>query len=153
MPINITLTRVILGAILFTVVPSRVSAEEVQLIPVERKIEADSQRERSSWELTEIESGKRFVIHFVTKLDADAKYKSTTSTYKQLRKTSESLRNAFNKESYEKIEFLRTDLTLEGTAARPMARELSIKANLYWLGEGYDGIRTFYFILREDRGN
>ncbi len=80
------------------------AAEVVQLTPIEEKIEADVLRERSVWELKEIESAKRFIITFVSKWDVERKYRSTSPTYKKWRKT-DALKSAFNKESYDRIEF------------------------------------------------
>src|SRR5437867_1476809 len=61
-------------------------ADVIQLRPVEEKIEADVVRERSVWELKEIESAKLFIINFVSKWDVERKYRSTSAAYKKWRK-------------------------------------------------------------------
>jgi hypothetical protein len=127
-------------------------AEVIQLTPVETKIEADVVRERSVWELKEIESAKLFIINFVSKWDIDRKYRSTSATYKKWRK-SEALKSAFNKGSYTRIEFLRTDLITDGGSQPPNTKELSVKVNLHWFLEGYEGTQTLYFILTKERGD
>ena len=128
------------------------NAEVIHLTPVAAKIGADALKERSVWELKEIESAKLFIINFVAKWDVDRKYQSTSAAYKKLRKP-DSLRTAFNKESYNSIEFLRTDLITNGGSQTPNTKELTIKANLHWFAEGYEGVQTFYFILTKERGN
>jgi hypothetical protein len=153
MCLSAVLTRTLFSALVVLVVVFPVGAELIQLAPVETKVPADPVRERNAWELGQIESGKVFVIRFVTRLDADAKYRLTSASYKHLGRTADSLRRAFNKESYNRIEFLRTDLMTEGSAQRPEVKELSLKANLYWFAEGYDGVQTFYFILKREAGD
>jgi hypothetical protein len=126
---------------------SPVQSEIVQLTPVDRKVEAEQLKERSPQELREIESGKRFVINFVAKWDVDRKYKTTSLDYRK-KQGAESLKRAFNKEGYEKVEFLRADFVDEKSA-----QSLTVKANLYWFMEGYEGIQTFYFMLKKERGD
>ena len=79
----------------------------IQLTPIEKKIEADVIRERSVWELKEIEGAKLFIMTFVSKWDIERKYRSTSTTYKKWRK-SDALKSAFvHHVSYE----LRSPLT------------------------------------------
>ena len=123
----------------------------IQLTPIEKKIEADVIRERSVWELKEIEGAKLFIMTFVSKWDIERKYRSTSTTYKKWRK-SDALKSAFNKESYGRIDFLRTDLITDGASQTPNTKELTVKANLHWFLEGYEGTQTFYFILTKEKG-
>lgn len=127
-------------------------ADVIQLTPIESKTEADVIRERSVWELQEIESAKLFIIKFVSKWDVERKYRSTSAAYKKWRK-SDALKSAFNKESYDRIEFLRTDLITYGASQPPNTKELTVKANLHWFLEGYAGTQTVYFILTKERGD
>jgi hypothetical protein len=126
--------------------------EVIQLRPVEEKIEADVVRERTVPELKEIESAKLFIINFVSKWDVERKYRSTSAAYKKWRKA-DALKSAFNKESYNRIEFLRTDLISDGGSQAPKTKELTIKANLHWFSEGYQGTQTFYFVLTKEKGD
>jgi hypothetical protein len=137
-------------ASLWVAIPAE--ADVIQLAPVESKIEADAIRERSVWELKEIESAKLFIINFVSKWDVERKYRSTSAAYKKWRK-SDALKSAFNKGSYDRIEFLRTDLVTDGASQAPNTKELTVKANLHWFVEGYEGSQTFYFILTKERGD
>lgn len=121
------------------------------MTPIESKIEADVIRERSVWELKEIKSAKLFIIDFVSKWDVERKYRSTSAAYKKCRK-SDALKSAFNKRSYNRIEFLRMDLITDGASQAPNTRGLTVKANLHWFLEGYEGTQTFYFILTKERG-
>jgi len=127
-------------------------AEIIQLRPVEEKIEADVVKERSVWELKEIESAKLFIINFVSKWDVERKYRSTSAGYRKWRRA-DALKSAFNKESYNRIEFLRTDLITDGASQAPKTKELTIKANLHWFSEGYQGTQTFYFVLTKEKGD
>jgi hypothetical protein len=127
-------------------------AEVIQLTPIETKIEADVVRERSVWELKELESAKLFIINFVSKWDVDRKYRSTSAVYKKWRKP-DALKSAFNKGSYTRIEFLRMDLISDGGSQSPNTKELTVKANPHWFLEGYEGTQTFYFILTKERGD
>lgn len=90
-------------------------ADVIQLTPIDGKTEADVIRERSVWELKEIESAKLFIINFVSKWDIERKYRSTSAAYKKWRK-SDALKSAFNKGSYNRIEFLRMDLITDGAS-------------------------------------
>jgi transposase len=143
--VNLLLVALVAGSLVVSVSP--VQSEIVRLMSIDRKEEADPLRERHPQELREIEIGKRFVINFVAKWDVDRKYKATSLDYRKKR-TAESLKRAFNKEGYEKVEFLRTDFVDEKSA-----QSLTVKANLYWFMEGYEGIQTFYFILKRERGD
>lgn len=127
-------------------------ADIVQLKPVEEKVEADVVKERSVWELKEIESAKLFIINFVSEWDVERKYRSTSAAYKKLRKA-DALKSAFNKESYNRIELLRTDLITDSASQAQKTKELTIKANLHWFSEGYQGIQTFYFVLTKEKGD
>lgn len=127
-------------------------ADVIQLTPIDGKTEADVIRERSVWELKEIESAKLFIINFVSKWDIERKYRSTSAAYKKWRK-SDALKSAFNKGSYNRIEFLRMDLITDGASQAPNTKELTVKANLHWFLEGYEGTQTFYFILTKERGD
>ena len=121
-------------------------AETFQLTPVDRKEEADQITRRSTDELRDTESGKEFIIKFVGKSDWEAKYKLTSSRFRKAHKSAESLRSAFNKESYFRIDFVKTQFVDKGTS-----KNLTVRANLYWFLEGYEGVQTYYFILLKQK--
>ncbi len=65
----------------------------------------------------------------------------TTDKYKKTFKNKDSLEKAFDKESYTKVDFMEINLT----DSNPI--KMTIKANLYWFMEGYDGSTTVYFMV------
>lgn len=137
----------VLAIALVHLIVSSGSADVVQLISVEKKIEADTIVERSSSELKEIETAKLFIIEFVSKWDVERKYRSTSVTYKKWWKA-EALKSAFNKASYDRIEFLKTNFAVDSASRR----ELTVKTDVHWLLEGYEGTQTFYFVLTKEGG-
>ena len=77
----------------------------------------------------------------------EEKYKMTTSNYKKVFKNADSFKKVFDKESYEKIDFIKIDLVDKGKGL-----SMTVKANVYWFIEGYDGVSTIYFILEKVKG-
>jgi len=121
-------------------------AETFQLTPVDRKEEADQITQRSTDELRDTERGKEFIIKFVGKSDWEGKYKLTSGRFRKAHKSADSLRSAFNKESYFRIDFVKTQFVAKGAS-----KNLTVRANLYWFLEGYEGVQTYYFILLKQK--
>lgn len=117
-------------------------AETFYLYPVEKKNKEDKIKEYKPQELLEIEKGKNFIINFI-KISLNKKWKLTTKKYKEIYKSEEVLKRAFEKESYSQIDFI--EITLHNK--KPLS--MTIKTNLYWDFEGYDGIMTYYFLLEK----
>ena len=118
-------------------------AETFYLYPVEKKNKEDKIKEYEPQELLEIEKGKNFIINFL-KISFDEKWKLTTKKYKEIYKSVESLKRAFDKESYSQIDFIK--ITLHNK--KPLS--MTIKTNLYWDFEGYEGVMTYYFLLEKE---
>ena len=119
------------------------SGELFQLGSVQSKTEKDKIRRYTSEELLEIERGKIFIIDFL-KAPFDEKWKLTTKKYKDVYKSVEFLKRAFDKESYSQIDFIRIGYH-EKT---PLS--MAIKINLYWAFEGFEGVTTYYFMLEKE---
>lgn len=115
--------------------------ESFQLKSVKSVIEEDKIIEYTAQELIEKEKGKIFIINFL-KSPFEKKYNMTTNKYKNIFKNADSLKRAFDKESYIKIDFIKIDLFNDNNPLK-----MTLKTNLHWFSEGYDGISTFYFIL------
>lgn len=120
-------------------------AEIGRLTSGSRVEEASVLKEASAEQLLEKEKGKTLIISFV-KAAPEEKFHWTSETFKTRGPNVESLRNIFNKESYYTIGFQEVTLFDE-----KMMRALTVKANLSWFAEGYDGIQTFYFMLVKER--
>lgn len=112
-------------------------AEIFQLRTVERVESASKLEEETSAQLVEKEKVKRFVIDFL-KANPDAQYRMTSEKYKNANRSSESLKRIFNKESYGKLDFQQVQLVQKKTS-----QLVTVKANLEWFAEGYEGIQTF----------
>lgn len=117
--------------------------ELFQLKSIHSVTEEDKVKKHTTQELLEKEKGKIFVINFL-KAPFNEKYSMTTDKYKKIFKNVDSLKRVFDKESYTKIDFIKIDLIDSSEQESP---HITIKANVYWFMEGYDGITTFYFML------
>lgn len=122
------------------------SGEQFQLKSIHSAIEEDKIKKHTAEELLEKEKGKIFIVNFL-KMSFEEKYKMTTSNYKKIFENVDSFKKVFDKESYEKIDFVKIDLVDKGKGLR-----MNIKANVYWFIEGYDGVSTIYFILEKVKG-
>ena len=120
-------------------------AEIFQLQTVERVESASKLEEETSTQLVEKEKIKRFVIDFL-KANPDAQYRLTSEKYKKAHQSSESLKRVFSKESYGKLDFQQVQLFQKKTS-----QHATVKANLEWFAEGYDGVQTFYFMLIKEQ--
>jgi hypothetical protein len=60
------------------------------------------------------------------------------------------LKAFFDKESYDKLEFLR--FRVASPAGLERGSQLTVKANLHWFMEGHDGVTTYYFFLVHEGG-
>ena len=109
-------------------------AEIFQLQTVERVESASKFEEETSAQLVEKEKVKRFVIDFL-KANRDAQYRMTSEKYKKAHQSSESLKAAFNKESYGRLDFQKIELYEKKTP-----KHATVKANLEWFAEGYEGV-------------
>lgn len=125
---------------------SLAAAEVYQLTPATRAEEPALLKDVSPEELLERESGKKYVITFL-RASPDEKFRLTSEHYKKLNRTADTLRKIFDKESYYKIDFQEITLFDKGKD-----RHLTIRANVYWAAEGYEGIQTVYFMLVKDKG-
>lgn len=141
---KIVQTLILFLGILGTVNAS--SGEIFQLKSIHSTVEEDKINKYTAEELLEKEKGKTFIVNFL-KMTFEEKYKMTTSNYKKIFKNADSLKKGFDKESYEKIDFVKTDLVDKGKGLH-----MTIKANVYWFIEGYDGISTIYFMLEKVKG-
>ena len=120
-------------------------AEIFQLQTVERVESASKFEEETSAQLVEKEKVERFVIDFL-KANPDAQYRMTSEKYKKAHQSSESLKAAFNKESYGRLDFQKIELYEKKTP-----KHATVKANLEWFAEGYEGVQTFYFMLIKEQ--
>jgi len=127
------------------------AAEIVQLVPMDIKVEADSIKERTPAELSQVEGAKRFIIDFIAKWAPERKFNATTTRYRALLKSPERLKTLFDKESYDRLEFLRFRLT-PGQASEAGGAQATVKVNVHWFLEGNDGVTTYYFFLTQERG-
>ena len=116
-----------------------------QLRNVQRREEADSLQKLTADQLLEQQEGKQFVISFLS-LSSDQKFRLTSRRYKELRKTPESLKSIFNKEIYLRIAFQEVTLFND---AKPQS--MTVKANVDWALEGFEGVQTFYFMLVKEQ--
>jgi len=122
------------------------AAEIYQLKPVTRAEEPSLLKEASPEELLERERGKKFVITFL-KASPDEKFRLTSEQYKKgPNRNADALRRIFDKESYYKIDFQEVTLFDKGKD-----KHLTIKTNVYWAAEGYEGIQTVYFMLVKEK--
>jgi hypothetical protein len=115
--------------------------ESFQLKGVRSVIEEDKVVDKTPQELLEIERGRNFVINFL-KASFENKYNMTTDKYKEKFKNADTLKRAFNKESYTKIEFIKVELF-----DAKKSPHMTLKTNLHWFMEGYDGSTTVIFLL------
>ena len=120
-------------------IPINAYPEIVQLIEVNSVEKADDFNEYSENDLLEIQKIKNQIITFV-KSPKKSQLSILSPKYKGIFKnTEQELSAVFNKEAYSKIDFRKIEYFDKGKA--------TIKANLYWELEGYDGLQTFYFML------
>jgi len=122
------------------------SGEIFQLKSIHNVVEEDKIKQYTTEELLEKEKGKIFIINFL-RMSFEEKYKVTTFNCKKVFKKPDFFKNVFNKESYEKIDFVKIDLVDNGKGSR-----MTIKANVHWFIEGYDGVSTIYFMLEKAKG-
>jgi len=128
---------------LFT--PIIASTEVVQLIEVSSLEKAEGFKQYSENDLSEIQKIKNLIITFV-KSPKKSQLKLLSLKYKGIFKNADDeLSAAFNKESYYKIDFKKIEYFKKGNA--------TVKANLYWGSEGYEGLQTFYFMFVKDDEN
>jgi hypothetical protein len=126
--------------------PCSAAAEVYQLTPVTRAEEPSLLKDASPEELLERERGKKFVMTFL-KASPDEKFRLTSEHYKKrLNRSAEALQKIFDKESYYKIDFQEVTLFDKGKD-----KHLTIKANVFWTAEGYEGIQTVYFMLVKEK--
>ena len=124
---------------------SFIFAEVFQLHTVNKQEQAEEFKILSSGQLAEKELGKKIIIIFL-KMGPDEKYMMTSVRYKSLNKNPEAIKKIFNKESYYKIDFKDVKLLDKGNS-----KDMTIKADLYWFMESYEGIQTFYFMLVKEK--
>jgi hypothetical protein len=115
--------------------------ELFQLKKIYSVIEEDKIKEYTAIELLEKERAKIFIINFL-KASFDKKYYMITKKYKKILDSPDSLKKVFDKESYTKIDFIKIDLFNKENPSH-----ITLRANVYWFMEGYDGVTTFYFML------
>ena len=96
-------------------------------------------------QLVEIKEGEDLIKTFLL-LDNKKKNSFLSEEYKSKIKDHDFLNRIFDKESYTKVIFLRHDYSSKGKK-----KSLTIKTNVYWNFEGYDGLQTFYFILIKEK--
>lgn len=129
--------------ILFTF-PFYLKAEVVQLIDESVSIKMDKIPNYSATDLKELHNLKLTIIHFV-KSSPNENLKLLTNKYKKTYKDIEKILKAyFDKETYSKIDFRKIEYHDE--------KSVTVKVNLYWENEGYDGIQTFYFEFEKKQG-
>ena len=116
-----------------------------QLRAVQRFEEADRLQKLSADQLLELQEGKQFVISFLS-LSSNQQFQLTSRRYKELHKTPESLKSIFDKESYLRITFQEVTLFND---AKPQS--ITVKANVDWAAEGFEGVQTFYFMLVKEQ--
>ena len=116
-----------------------------QLREVQRFEEADRLQKLSADQLLELQEGKQFVISFLS-LSSNQQFQLTSRRYKELHKTPESLKSIFDKESYLRITFQEVTLFND---AKPQS--ITVKANVDWAAEGFEGVQTFYFMLVKEQ--
>ena len=122
-----------------------VSADVVQLIEVSSLKKADWFQQYSDEDLAEIQKIKSQIITFV-KSPPKSQLKLLSEKYKGIfQNTEKELLSAFDKESYSKIDFRKINYSRKGNA--------TVKANLYWELEGYEGLQTFFFKMVKDNEN
>ncbi len=115
-----------------------------QLENVRRFEEADKIQKLSADQLLELQEGKQFVISFLGS-SSDQQFRLTSPKYKRLHKTPP-LKSIFDKESYLRIEFQEVTLFDD---AKPQS--MTVKANVDWAAEGFEGVQTFYFLLVKEQ--
>ena len=121
-------------------------AEVYQLTTVDRVEKPLPLEEVSPEQLVEKEKGKRFIVSFLKAPPAE-KFRLTSEHYKKgINRNAEALRKIFDKESYYKIDFQEVTLFDKGKD-----KHVTIKANVYWAAEGYEGIQTVYFMLIKEK--
>jgi len=116
-----------------------------QLKDVHRFEEADRFQKLSADQLLELQEGKQFVISFLS-LSSNQQFQLTSRRYKELHKTPESLKSIFDKESYLRIAFQEVTLFND---AKPQS--MTVKANVDWAAEGFEGVQTFHFMLVKEQ--
>jgi len=142
------LLRSVVIIFLILILSARSSLAEIfQLTPINRTEEVSKPEDSTPEQLLEKERGKKFVIMFL-KLSPEKKFQVTSGDYKKkgLSNSPELFKKIFDKESYFKIDFQKINLF-----DQEKARHMEIKANLYWLFEGYEGVQTFYFNLVKEK--
>jgi len=118
-------------------------AEVFQLESVSKDTHADKVRHYAPKDLLEREEGKIFVINFL-KFSSGKKYTMATKKYKTIFKDKEIFERIFDKETYEKIAFKKIDLFNTGKTL-----SMTIKTEVFWFSEGYEGVSTMYFMLKK----
>jgi len=114
-----------------------VNGETIQLIDESVEIKSDSLPNYTSKQLKEIQDVKILLIQFI-KSPPEVQVKSLSPKYKRVfQDTEKELTRAFGKETYSKISFKRIEFFSENN--------MTIKTNVYWQDEGYDGLQTYYF--------
>ncbi len=131
--------------IAFALSASTSQAETFQLKTVDRVDKAGAIEELSAEQLLEREQVKRFVISFL-RANAEDKFLMTSEKYRKLNRGSDSLKKIFNKESYDRLDFQEVKLF-----NRELTKHSSVKANLHWFAEGYEGVQTMYFMLIKEK--
>jgi len=120
-------------------IPLNIPAEVIQLIDVDSYEKSDWNKQYSDKDLEEIQKIKSHLITFV-KSSQKSQLKLLSSKYKDVYKNTEKVLSAtFDKEAYLKIDFRKIEYLNKDRA--------TIKANVYWTSEGYEGLQTFYFML------
>ncbi len=116
-----------------------------QLREVQRFEEVDRNQKLSADQLLEQQAGKQFVMSFLS-LSSDQKFRLTSRSYKEMHKTPESLKSIFDKEIYLRIDFQEVTLFDD---AKPQS--MTVKANVDWAAEGFEGVQTFHFMLVKEQ--
>jgi len=142
--ISITLAILIFMGNLFSI--EIAEGQSFQLKGVKSIVEEDKIAENTAEEVLEKERGKIFVISFL-KASFEKKFDMTTDKYQKTLKNVNSLKRIFDKESYTKIDFIKIELSDAKTPPN-----ITLKTNLHWFMEGYDGSTTIYFILAKIKG-
>ena len=130
-----------LSVLIFTIIlfaPHILEAEVVQLVGQSTEVKPDEIKSLNDNDLKEIKDIK---ISLITFIKAPIKSKTThlSSKFKKIYKnTEEVLSTAFDKEAYLKLDIRRTEY---------WQNNATVKANLYWVFEGYEGLQIFYFMF------
>ena len=119
------------------------NAEVIQLRGVSTEVKPDTDLQYNAQALMEIQAIKSVLIAFVNSpISSKAKYVSPK--YKSIFKnTDEVLSVVFNKEAYLKLDIRRIEYFYP---------RVSLKADLYWAMEGYEGVQTFHFMFTKENG-